>query len=147
MVALAGANIINNATGGSLEPGVGAMSFEKAVIDNDIAGMVSRILEGITVSDETLALDVIGNVGPGGHYLAQRHTQDLFKKEHFIPKISDRKDPASWVKAGAKDIREVARERVKQILEEHQVEPLDRTLREELLKIVKDVEKRELKKV
>jgi len=77
--------------------------------------------------------------------LAEKHTLELFKREHFLPKISDRKDLASWAKAGAKDVREVARERAKQILKEHRPEPLDRTVREELLKIVKDVEKRELK--
>jgi len=146
MNALGGANIIVNAAGGSLEPGVGAMSFEKAVIDNDVAGMASRILEGIDVSDETLAVKVMGSVGPGGHYLAHKHTRELFAKEHFVPKVSDRRDHGSWVKAGAKDIREVARDKAKQILKEHYAEPLDRTVREELLKIVKDVEKRELKK-
>jgi len=144
--ALGGANLIMNAVGGALEPGVGAMSFEKAVLDNDVAGMVSRILEGITVTDETLAVDVISRVGSGGHYLAQKHTLELFKREHFVPKIGDRKDSRSWAKAGAKDVREAARERAERILKEHRPEPLDRTVREELIKIVKDVEKRELKK-
>jgi trimethylamine--corrinoid protein Co-methyltransferase len=144
MAALGGANLIMNATGGALEPGVGAMSFEKAVIDNDVAGMVSRILEGIDVSDETLAFDIISKVGPGGHYLAQEHTRQLFPREHFVPEVSDRKDRGSWVKAGSKDIREIARDRAKQVLKEHRVEPLDRTVKEELVKIVKDIEKREL---
>ena len=103
-----------------------------------------RILNGITVSDNTLALDVISRVGPGGHFLGQEHTRKLFKKEHFVPEISDRTTPESWVKAGSKDIREVARERAKQLLKEHIPPPLDKTMREELLAIVKDVEKREL---
>jgi trimethylamine--corrinoid protein Co-methyltransferase len=122
------------------------MSYEKSVIDNDIAGIVSRILQGITVSDDTLATDVISAVGPGGHFLAQEHTRRLFEKEQFIPKISDRTSPESWVKAGAKDIRMVARERVQQILKGHQPAPLDKTMKEELLKIIKDVEKREMAK-
>jgi trimethylamine--corrinoid protein Co-methyltransferase len=146
MAALGGANLIMNASGGAMEPGIGAMSYEKAIIDNDIAGIVSRILEGITVSDETLATDVISAVGPGGHFLGQDHTRRFFQKEHFIPKISDRTSPESWVKAGAKDIRLVAREKAKQILQEHHPEPLDRTLKEELLKIIREVEKRELAK-
>lgn len=132
-----------NASGGAMEPGIGAMSYEKSVIDNDIAGIVSRILEGITVSDETLATDIIAAVGPGGHFLAQEHTRRLFQKEHYIPKISDRTSPEKWMKEGAKDIRQVARENVKQILKEHHPAPLDRTVKEELLKIIKDVEKRE----
>ena len=141
MAALGGANILS--AGGSLEPGIGATSYEKAVIDNDVAGMVSRILNGITVSDETLAVDVISRVGPGGHFLGQEHTRRLFEKEHFIPDLSDRRSTESWVKAGSKDIREIARERAKQILQEHVPSPLDKTLREELLTIVKEVEKRE----
>jgi len=144
MASLAGANILTS--GGSIEPGVGATSYEKTVIDNDIAGIVSRILQGITLSDETLATDVISAVGPGGHFLAQEHTRRLFHIEHFIPMISDRTNPEAWVKAGAKDIRTVAREKAKQILKEHHPPPLDKTVREELLVIVKDVEKRELKK-
>jgi trimethylamine--corrinoid protein Co-methyltransferase len=146
MASLGGANLIMNATGGAMEPGIGAMSYEKSVIDNDIAGIVSRILQGITVSDDTLATDVISAVGPGGHFLAQEHTRRLFEKEQFIPKISDRTSPESWVKSGAKDIRMVARERVQQILKGHQPAPLDKTMKEELLKIIKDVEKREMAK-
>lgn len=144
MAALGGANILTS--GGSLEPGVGATSYEKTVIDNDIAGMVSRILGGITVSDETLATDVISRVGPGGHFLSQEHTRKLFEKEHFVPMLSDRRSPESWLKAGGKDIRIVAREKAKQILSEHVPPPLDKTVRDELLAVVKDVEKRELKK-
>jgi trimethylamine--corrinoid protein Co-methyltransferase len=144
MAALGGANLLTNASGGSLEPGLGAISYEKVIIDNDISGMVSRILNGITVSDNTLALDVISRVGPGGHFLGQEHTREFFKKEHFVPEISDRRAPESWVKAGSKDIREVARERAKQILKEHVPPPLDKTVKEELLTIVKEVEKREL---
>jgi len=144
MASLAGANLIMNASGGAMEPGIGAMSYEKSIIDNDIAGMVLRILEGITVSDETLATDVIAAVGPGGHFLSQQHTREFFSKEHFIPKISDRSSPDSWNKAGAKDIRLVAREKVKQVLKEHHPQPLDKTIKEELAKIIQDVEKREL---
>ena len=147
MAALGGANILTSASGGSLEPGVGALSYEKAVIDNDIAGMASRILEGITVSDETLATDVISRVGPGGHFLSQEHTRRFFEKEHLIPTLSDRSSPESWMKSGGKDIRIVAREKAKEILTEHVPAPLDKTIREELLMIVKDVEKRELKRL
>ena len=143
MASLGGANLIMNASGGAMEPGIGAMSYEKAVIDNDICGFISRILQGIAVSDETLATDVIAAVGPGGHFLGQEHTRRFFREEHFIPKISDRTSPETWMKAGAKDIRTVAREKAKQVLKEHHPEPLDKTIKEELLKIIKDVEKRE----
>lgn len=72
MAALAGINFIFNAAG-TLESTLTA-SYQQAVIDNEICGMVSRALRGIAISDETLAIDVIENVGPGGQYLNQRHT-------------------------------------------------------------------------
>jgi len=145
MLALAGCNLIMNAAGGALAPGIDAMSFEKAVIDNEVAGIISRILTGIDVSDETLAIDVINEVGPYGQYLSHKHTLRLLEKEHYIPKISDKKPYDTWVKSGAKNIRAVAKEHVKHILREHHPSPLDKDLKEQLLRIIKEVEERDLK--
>jgi len=144
MAALAGINFIYNAAG-TLESTLTA-SYEQAVIDNEICGMVSRALRGIEISDETLAIDVIGDVGPGGQYLDQRHTLKYLEKEHYIPKIINRQKREKWKKAGSKDLREAAREAAKRILKEHQPEPLDRDIEQELKMIVREVEKRELKK-
>ena len=144
MAALAGLNFIFNAAG-TLESTLTA-SFEQAVIDNEICGMVSRALRGIKISDETLAIDVIERVGPGGQFLDQRHTLEYLKKEHYLPTIINRQKRERWEKAGSKDLREIAREEAKRILKEHQPEPLDRDIEEELKKVVKEVEKRELKK-
>jgi len=141
MAALAGINFIYCAAG-SLESTLTA-SYEQAVIDNEICGMVSRALRGIEISDGTLAIDIIEDVGPGGHYLAQRHTLEYFRKEHYLPIIINREKRERWERAGSKDLWEVAREEAKRILKEHQPEPLDRGIEEELQKIVKDVEKRE----
>ncbi|MDH5268280.1 MAG: trimethylamine methyltransferase family protein, partial [Candidatus Bathyarchaeota archaeon] len=119
---------------------------EQAVIDNEICGMVSRALRGIKISNETLAIDVIERVGPGGQFLDQRHTLEYLKKEHYLPTIINRQKRERWEKAGSKDLREIAREEAKRILKEHQPEPLDRDIEEELKKVVKEVEKREQKK-
>jgi len=145
MLSLAGCNLIMDATGGALGPGVDAMSFEKAIIDNEVANIISRILRGIDVFDETLAIDVIDEVGPYGQYLGHKHTLKLFQKEHFTPKISDKKPYDAWVKSGSKDLRKVARERAKQILREHHPPSLDKELKERLLHIIKEVEGRNLK--
>ncbi|MDH5437997.1 MAG: trimethylamine methyltransferase family protein [Candidatus Bathyarchaeota archaeon] len=145
MAALAGINFIYNAAG-TLESTLTA-SYEQAVIDNEICGMVSRALRGVEISDETLAIDVIEDVGPGGQYLDQRHTLEYLKREHYLPKIINRERMERWERAGSKDLREVAREEAKRILKEHRPEPLDRGVEEDLKKIVKEVEKRESERV
>jgi trimethylamine--corrinoid protein Co-methyltransferase len=144
MAALAGINFIFNAAG-TLESTLTA-SFEQAVIDNEICGMMSRALRGIAISDETLAIDVIESVGPGGQFLDQRQTLEHLKKEHYIPTIVNRQKREKWERTGSKDLREVAREEAKRILKEHQPDPLEQDVEQELKKIVNEVEKRELKK-
>jgi trimethylamine--corrinoid protein Co-methyltransferase len=145
MAALAGINFIYNAAG-TLESTLTA-SYEQTVIDNEICGMVSRALRGVEISDETLAIDVIEDVGPGGQYLDQRHTLEYLRKEHYLPMIVSRERMERWERAGSKDLREVAREEAKRILKEHRPEPLDRGVEEDLKKIVKEVEKRESERV
>ena len=145
MAALAGINFIYNAAG-TLESTLTA-SYEQTVIDNEICGMVSRALRGVEISDETLALDVIEAVGPEGQYLDQRHTLEHLKKEHYLPTIISRERRERWERAGSRDLREIAREEANRILKEHQPEPLDRDVEENLKKIVKEVEKRESERV
>jgi len=142
--AMAGTNYIF--AGGGLEPGVLAISYEKYALDNDMIGMVKRTIEGISVTDETLAVDVINKVGPGGHFLAQKHTKEWIRKEHYFPSVFDRKNYEDWVRDGAKDARMLARERVKRILEAHQPIPLGKDVERELLQILREIEKREMKK-
>lgn len=140
LVALGGTDFVFDAAG-SVNSSL-AFSYEQMVIDSEILGMVLRAIEGIEVSKGTLAVDLIGEAGPGGHYLSKKHTLEWFRKEHFIPKISDRNPREKWENAGSKDLRVVARERVKDILDSHQPESLDDDVREELEKIVKEVQKK-----
>jgi trimethylamine--corrinoid protein Co-methyltransferase len=144
MAALAGTNFIYSFAG-SLESTL-TISYEQLVIDNELAGIVSRALRGIRVNEEALAVDIIKNVGSRGHYLTQKHTLENFRKEHYIPMISNRDKRETWEKAGSKDLRETAREEVKKILKQHQPEPLERDVEKELKKFLKGVEKRELRK-
>ena len=139
MAALAGMNFIYDA-GGSLESTLTA-SFEQAVIDNEICGAVSRAVHGIDVNDRTLAMDVIEAVGPGGEFLSQRHTLENVQKEHYIPRIINRDKWEVWQRAGAKDLRQVAREEAKRILAEHQPEPLDHDVTIEIENIANEIAK------
>jgi trimethylamine---corrinoid protein Co-methyltransferase len=122
------------------------VSYESMVMDNELCGMIYRGLEGIDCSEEMLALDLIESVGPGNHYLGQRHTLKYLQKEHHIPKLSNRQPRDIWEKQGSKELKDVAREEAKRILKEYQPTPLDKSVEEELVAIVKEIEKREAQK-
>jgi trimethylamine---corrinoid protein Co-methyltransferase len=111
---LSGANYIHDAAG-MLEFAL-TMSYEQTLIDNEIIGMVLRIMEGISVNDETIALSVIESVGPKGQFLNHKHTRQHMRDEQFIPILADRSSRDEWVKRGSKDLREIAIEKVSEIL-------------------------------
>ena len=138
---LAGANLIY---GPAILDSGKTYSFEQLVLDNEIIGALYRIVEGIDVNADSLALEVIENVGIGGHYLAQKHTSAHVLSDQWRPTLVDRGSREEWVKAGRKDMCVLARERAKEILESHEVEPLEKDVRKEMWEIVKKAE-RELK--
>ncbi len=140
MAALGGVNKVFYP--GTME-GALTISKESLVIDDEIIGGLYRVLEGIDVSQATLALDVIDRVGPGGHYLGQRHTMQFLKREQFIPRLSDRQTREKWAEAGGQSMADRAHERVAQILAEHRVDPLPPGVEAELERIVREVEARE----
>jgi trimethylamine--corrinoid protein Co-methyltransferase len=121
------------------------VSYEKYILDNEMIGIVKRILEGIKVNEETLAVKIIDRVGPGGHYLTQKHTLDWIEKEHFFPSVFDRMKYEDWMREGAKDARTLAKERVNKILDEHIPEPMDEDIEKELRLTLDEIEKREMK--
>lgn len=94
-------------------------------LDDELCGMVLRMAEGITVDDETLAMDVIRQVNFSGNYLNQRHTVRHFRQEHYIPKLLVREGYEAWAKEGSKTVLDRARERVREILAAHQPRELD----------------------
>ncbi|MBL7174878.1 MAG: trimethylamine methyltransferase family protein [Desulfobacteraceae bacterium] len=115
MVALAGGNFIHDAAG-FLEFCMTA-SYDKLVIDNEIIGMVMRAVEGIQVNDETLAFDLIKEIGPGGHFVSERHTRRHMRSELYRPQLSDRETRVEWQDNGAKDARNRAAEKATEILD------------------------------
>ncbi len=132
LVAMAGANFIHDSAG-LLEFAMTA-SYEQYVIDDEINGMVMRAIRGIEFNEDTLALDVIKNVGPTGTFFDQVHTVKHLRSEFFFPKLSDRSPREQWVEKGAKDTRERAREIAKNILLNHKPLPIppdiDKKIRE-----------------
>lgn len=123
-VALAGANYIHHASG-MLED-MSTIAYEQYVIDNEILGMAMRAVHGIEVNDETLALDVIDQVGPGGHYLLEDHTLDNIRSEFYFPSgVFDRQGRDDWQNDGALSAWERAKEITREILSKHQPKPID----------------------
>lgn len=120
--ALSGANMIYFQ--GSLTNEL-TMHVLKAILDDDIAGMIGRFLRGVEVSDETLAVDLINEVGPiPGHFLNKSHTRQWWKKEQFLPQVADRLSIPEWLKGGKKRPLDHATEKMEHILSTHEVTPL-----------------------
>jgi len=130
---------------GTME-GAMTVSKEGLVLDNEIAGAIYRALDGIDVVDNTLGVHLAQAVGPGGHYLNQRHTMQFIRQEQFMPLLADRQIRDRWEASGKKNMVAKASETVAKILAEHQVDPLPEATEEELKRIVREVEKREEKK-
>jgi trimethylamine--corrinoid protein Co-methyltransferase len=90
--------------------------YEKYVMDNEILGMVMRAVEGIKVDDDTLAFDLIKQAGPGGNFVAARHTRHFMRSEHYQPSLSDRNSQEEWLSKGGKETWERASQIVNELL-------------------------------
>jgi trimethylamine--corrinoid protein Co-methyltransferase len=115
MCGLAGANFIHDSAG--LMEFAMTVSYEKFVIDNEIIGMMMRAVEGIKVDDDTLAYDVISQVGPGGNFVTSKHTRRYMRSEHYQPLLSDRESREEWESKGKLMTWERAAEIVRRIEE------------------------------
>ena len=122
--ALAGITVVHDAVYGILESGMTAC-YEQLLICHEMVGMVQRVLDGLEVTPETLALSVIHAVQPGGTFLNQQHTLRTFRREHWFPALTDRAPRSEWQQQGAKDVVQRAQERVREIEATHSPEPLD----------------------
>ena len=138
ITAMSGGNYIHDAAG--LLECCMTSSYEQYVLDNEMLGMVARVLSGVDFSRESLAIEVIREVGPRGNFLGHMHTLRNITKEHFIPKIFNRQVREEWVKGGSKSATETAREEAKRILLTHQPTPLSPEMDRELQLIIKKAE-------
>jgi trimethylamine--corrinoid protein Co-methyltransferase len=118
MAANAGVHFILHAVG-SLET-INCVSYEKFIIDDEMVGMARRLQGGVAVNDQTLALDVIREAGPGGQFLDKMHTFQHCRSELFRPLLSDRSSYTRWVDSGAASIEQTAYDRCRQLLEDYQ---------------------------
>ena len=115
LAAMGGSNYIHHAAG-MLESML-AVAYEQYVIDDEIIGMCCRVLEGIPVDDEHLALEAIDEVGPGGSFITSPHTMTHMRQEYFNGNgVSDQESREKWVEKGSWNARTRAREIAKRIL-------------------------------
>jgi len=123
-VALSGANFIHHAAG--ILEDMSTIAYEQFVIDNEILGMAMRAVRGIEVNEDTLALEVIDRVGPGNHYLADDHTFQHMRTEHYFPSgILDRQDREGWEEDGRQHASQRAQTITRDLLARYRPQPLD----------------------
>jgi len=113
-----------------------AGSLEQLIADNEMAAYVKRVLRGFSVDEDTLALDVIRQVGIGGNFLGESHTYDHFRQELWFPTAFDRRRWDEWWADGARTMADWAHEHKVQILEEHHPTAPDPDLIREIDSIV-----------
>jgi trimethylamine--corrinoid protein Co-methyltransferase len=133
LAAMGGSNFVHHAAG-MLESML-TVAYEQYVIDDEIIGMCGKVLKGIDVDSEHLALEVIDAVGPGGSFMIADHTLDHLRSEYYLGNgITDQKDRELWEKDGALDARARGRQIAKNILAEEErsyIPPdVDQTIRE-----------------
>ena len=109
-------------------------SYEQMLMDCEIFSIVQKMMEGIPINDETLALDVIHSVGPGGHFLTQEHTRGHMR-DLWIPSFMDRRPYDVWQER-SDGPRDWARARAREILDTHHPSPLDPQLSQELERVI-----------
>ncbi|MCK0166451.1 trimethylamine methyltransferase family protein [Jannaschia sp. S6380] len=131
---LAGVNFMLHSCGW-LEGGLVA-DFEKFVMDADQLGVLHKLAEGIRVDEDTLAMDALREVGPGGHYLGCAHTQANFKTAFWKSGLLDYKPFETWVDEGGRDTRALASARIDKLLADYEEPTLDPAVRGALMDYV-----------
>lgn len=135
---LNGANIIHDS--GFMDAGMQG-SLQLLAIDNDLIGFIRAATKSVDINKETLALDLIDELGPTGDYLAHDHTYNHFRDPYYSA-LADKRQYDDWMDQGGDTMEKRAAEQVDAILESHQVEPLPERIQTNLRKVVADEQKR-----
>ena len=115
------------------------IDFGQMVMDNEFARMIKYVVQGIPVNDETLAVDVIHEIGVGKDFLSHENTYKHMRSQSQ-PKLIDRRTREDWDSAGQTDIFERAMDEVRYILENHKPDPLPDGAAETIRSIVEESE-------
>ena len=110
-------------------------SPEMMVICDEVIDYIRHYSGGIVVNEETLALDLIAELGPEGDYLSSEHTLNHYR-ETWYPRLFNRNHFDGWLAEDGQTLGERTRKRVEEILNRHKPEPLDQKIRQEIEKIL-----------
>ncbi len=141
--ALAGTNFIHLSIG-MIEQMLLA-SYEQCVIDDEILGAAFHIAKGLEVSGETLAVDAIKEVGPGGQFLDHPHTLRHFRQVNWFAKLTCRQKWDNWQASGGKSMRERAGERARHILDTHRPRHLSEDQAREIHRIARTAQQQAIR--
>ena len=138
--------LLSALTGSNIIAGIGTVYDEitsspiVAIMDNDLARMVGRIIDGVEVNEETLAVDLINEVGPiPGQFLSTGHTRKLWESELLIPELADRVGYSEWAGRGKKTSLDYAREKYEEIIATYKPVPLPEDKRKAIDEIMEEV--------
>jgi len=138
----AGFNILSSSlAGGNLIHDLGYIgagktsSIEMLLLCNEIVGMAKKFVKGVEINTETLALDIIEKVGPGGNFLSEKHTYNNFKEHLWFPELLNRQGYENWKNRDNMSFGQRANEKIKEILSSYKAEELS----EEVTEKVKDI--------
>jgi trimethylamine---corrinoid protein Co-methyltransferase len=136
--ALSGANLVHDV--GYVESGL-TCSLEMVVLGDETIGMVRRLMAGMSITSETLALDVIHEVGPGGNYFLSPHTKRNYKTVWY-PRLLDRRAYQGWLDVGRPTALENARRLTREALASHRPAPLPDAVSETLHALASEADER-----
>jgi trimethylamine--corrinoid protein Co-methyltransferase len=134
--------LLSMQAGSNLNHDIGYLDFgltcapELVVIVEEVVSLNRRVLEGIVVDEETLGLDVIAAVGPGGDYLRTKHTKQFVRGLQWKPTILNRVTQKAWEDEGSPDLRDKARRKALDILAGHEPQALDAAAKEAMDELV-----------
>ncbi len=129
------ANIVYHGAGW-MEGGLTA-SFEKVILDAEMLQMMAAVLEPIEVNEDTLGLEAIRQVGPGGHFFGAAHTLDRYETAFYQPMLSDWRNFETWREAGAESATQRATAMWKALLKTYEPPVLEASVAEALQAFVR----------
>jgi len=118
-----------------------ATSLDMLVMQHELIGFVERIMKGMRVDEEALAVEVIKEVGSGGSFIAHEHTLAHYREELWFPRLLDRRFYDAWAESGGSTMGERCRREKERLLAEHQVEPLPEDIEQEFQRITQRARK------
>jgi trimethylamine--corrinoid protein Co-methyltransferase len=136
MAAWAGTNLVHDV--GYLEFGM-TYSLELLVLCNEFIGQTRRIMTGIAVDEDQVALEAIQRVGPGGSFLMDAHTMQHFKN-NWQPELTDRKTRKVWEKSGGQTMGQRARAKIRAILDSPSPQLIDAAVAAKIATIIDSVD-------